>query len=243
MIFGTVLSDFNIGLMKYGRVRWQGAEATRKDFNTVLTRQNKKFFISELLKVIHDANPLFLHYRTMSFIPNNFFEYIYQIGCAVSLYTLHHKFRIVTGRTDFGQGRQTVFFTAVETMDKEHKDPYTVDSTAPRLVWYKQKTWKRHQDTVYWVDVQLAQRKGLKFYQSRSNAIILHDTLPASCIPKVVRMESEEIMYEKVYVSPRPPPKISFKDNWLKELDSEFEGSSKDSQRIQPKSKTQSQER
>ena len=27
-------------------------------------------------------------------------------------------------------------------------------------------------------------------------------------------------MYEKVYASPGPPPKISFKDNWLIELDS-----------------------
>ena len=46
-------------------------------------------------------------------------------------------------------------------------------------------------------------------------------------------------MYEKVYMSPRPPPKMSFKGNWLKDLDSEVAGSSKDSQRIQPKSKTQ----
>ena len=61
---------------------------------------------------------------------------------------------------------------------------------------------------MYWVDIQLAQRKGLKFYQTSSNAIILHDTLPACCLPKVVVMESGEIIYEKVYVSPRPPPKI-----------------------------------
>ena len=122
-------------------------------------------------------------------------------------------------------------------MDKEHKDPYKLDLTAPRLAWYKQKTWKRHQDTVYWVDLQFAERNGLKFYQTRSNAIILHDTLPACCIPKVVVLESGEILYEKVYVSLRPPPKISFKDNWMKELDSEVAGSSKDSQRIQPKSK------
>ena len=52
-------------------------------------------------------------------------------------------------------------------------------------------------------------------------------------------MKSEEIIYQKVYVSPRPPPKISFKDNWMKELDSEVAGSSKDTQRIQPKPKTQ----
>ena len=35
------------------------------------------------------------------------------------------------------------------------------------------------------------------------------------------------------------PPTISFKDNWMKELDSEVAGSSKDAQRIQPKPKTQ----
>ena len=51
-------------------------------------------------------------------------------------------------------------------------------------------------------------------------------------------MESGDI-YEKVYASPRPPPKISLQDNWMKELDSEVVGSSEDSQQIQPKSKTQ----
>ena len=50
-------------------------------------------------------------------------------------------------------------------------------------------------------------------------------------------MESGEIIYEKVYASRRPPPKISFKDNWMKELDSEVAGGSEDSQQIQPKSK------
>ena len=92
---------------------------------------------------------------------------------------------------------------------------------------------------MYWVDINIAQKKGLKFYQTRSNAIILHETLPAYCIPKVVRMETGEIIYEKVNASPRPPPTIFFKDNWMKEVDSEVAGSSKDTQRIQPKPKTQ----
>ena len=69
-------------------------------------------------------------------------------------------------------------------MDKEHKDPDTIDLGAPRLAQYMHKTWKKHQNTVYWVDINLAQRKGLKFYQTRSNAIIFHETLPAYCIPK-----------------------------------------------------------
>ena len=41
------------------------AEATIKDFNIVLTRQDKQIFTSELFKVIQDATPLVLHYRTM----------------------------------------------------------------------------------------------------------------------------------------------------------------------------------
>ena len=124
-------------------------------------------------------------------------------------------------------------------MNREHKDPNNIDLEAPRLAWYKQKKWKIHQDTMYWVDIQIALRKGLKFYQKRCNASILYDTLPAYCIPKAFMMETGEIIYEKVYASPGLPPKISFKDNWMKELDSEVAGGSEDSQQIQPKSKTQ----
>ena len=35
-------------------------------------------------------------------IPNDFFEYIYHVGCAIN-FTLHHEFRIDTGRTNFEQ--------------------------------------------------------------------------------------------------------------------------------------------
>ena len=118
-------------------------------------------------------------------------------------------FHINSGLIPGGQilsNRQTVFFTSADPMNKEHEDPDEIDLNAPRL---------------YWVDINLALKKGLKFYQTRSNAIILHETLPAYCIPKVVRMEIGEVMYEKVYASPRPPPKISLKHDWMKELGSE----------------------
>ena len=49
-------------------------------------------------------------------------------------------------------------------------------------------------------------------------------------------METGEIKCEKVYASPRPP-KISFKDNWMKELGSEVAGGNEDSQQTQPKTK------
>ena len=117
--------------------------------------------------------------------------------------------------------RQTVFFLLVDPMDKNHKDPDTIDLSVPRHAQHLHKAWTRHQNTVHWVDINLAIEKGLKFYQTRSNAIILPETLPAYCIRKVVRMESGEVIYEKVYMSPRPPRKISLKYDWMKELSSE----------------------
>ena len=168
-------------------------------------------------------------------VPNDIFEYIYHIGCAINLHSIEN-----TGLIPGGQNlskRQTVFFTSVDPINKGHKDPDVIDLKAPRLAWYKQKVWKKHQNTVYWVDIKLAQKKGFKFYQTRSNAIILYDTLPAYCIPKAITVGSGEIIYVKVYASPRPPPKISFKDNWMKELGSEVAGGGKDSQQTQPKTK------
>ena len=50
-------------------------------------------------------------------------------------------------------------------------------------------------------------------------------------------MGSGEIIYEKVYVSLRLPPKISFKDNWMTEFGSEVAGGGKDSQQTQSKTK------
>ena len=70
---------------------------------------------------------------------------------------------MIPGRQNSGKERQTVFSTAVNLMDKERKDPYKLDLTQPRLARYKQKTWKRHRDTVYWVYIKLAQQKGFKF--------------------------------------------------------------------------------
>ena len=153
-----------------------------------------------------------------------------------STYTPSQISRLIAGRRNFS----TVFFTAVNPMNNDQRDPQELDLTKPRLASYNHKG-EKNQNTVYWVDIQLAQRKGLKFYQTRCNAIILYDTLPAHCISKAaIVMKSEEIINQKVYAPPRPPPKISYKVIWMNELDSEVAGSSKDIQRIEPKPNTQS---
>ena len=90
--------------------------------------------------------------------------------------------------------------------------------SVPRGAQYLHNAWKKHRDAVCWVDINLATWKGLTFYQIRSNAIILQGILPAYCIPKVFRLKIGEVLYEKAYMSPRPPPKISLRHDWTKEL-------------------------
>ena len=126
--------------------------------------------------------------------------------------------------------KQTVFFTSVDPMNKEHRDREVIDLDAPRLARYLQTTWKKHRNTVYWVDIKLAQKRAFKFYQTRSNAIIFYDTLPAYCIPKAIMMGTEK-SYTRKYMRHldllrRFPLKTI---NWRKELGSEIAGGGEDS--------------
>ena len=187
-----------------------GGGGNNKTFQYCTDSSGQEILYLRALQGHSGRNPIDPSLQDKVLIPNNFFEYIYHIGCAVNLHSITNS-GLIPGGQNSSRDRQTVFFTAVNPMHKNHQDPIELDLTKPRLASHKQK-WKVHQDTVYWVDIQLAQHEGLKFYQTRSNAVILYDTLPDCCISKAIVMKSEEIMYQKVYVSPRPPPTISFKE-------------------------------
>ena len=119
-------------------------------------------------------------------IRSNFFQYIYHIVCAFNLHSIINSGLIPGGQNS--SKRQTVCLP-VDTRDKSHKDPDKIDLSVPRRAQYLHNAWKKHEDAVYWVDINLGIRKGLTFNQTRSNAIILQETLPAYCTPKVVRLE------------------------------------------------------
>ena len=188
-----------------------GGGGNKKIFQYCTDPSGQEILYLRALQGHSGRNPIGPSLRDTVLIPNNFFEYIYHIGCAANLHSITNSGLIPGGQIS-SRNRQTVFFTAMNPMHKNHKDPQELDLTKPRLA-SNEKKWKIHQDTVYWVDIKLAQKKGLNFYQTRSNAIILYDTLPAFCISKAIVMKSEEIIYQTVCVSPRPPPTISYKDN------------------------------
>ena len=104
-------------------------------------------------------------------IQSGFFQHVCHIGCAFNLHSIINNGLILAGQNS--SKRQTVFFLLIDPRDKGHQDPEYIDFCVPRRARYVHSAWKKHQDAVFWVDINLAIQKGLTFYQTRSNAIIL----------------------------------------------------------------------
>ena len=135
-------------------------------------------------------------------IPKGFTEYLYHVGYANEL---NSKLRngLIPGGTSLKRGRHAVFFTTVNPMEDVYGMGETpCDLTKPRIAPYKN-TWKRFQNTVSWCNLKLAQEKDLQFYQTRSHAVVLYNTLPAACIEKAVCMKNTDELYQKVSLTPR----------------------------------------
>ena len=105
-------------------------------------------------------------------IQSGFFQHIYHIGCGFNLHSIINS-GLIPGGQDSSR-RQTVFFLPIDPRDKDHQDPEHIDFSVPRRAQYLHSAWKKHQDAVSWVDIDLAIRKGLTFYQTRSTSSLLY---------------------------------------------------------------------
>ena len=208
-IFEIIIHNYNFGLMSVGNLAWQQEEDQKEDTSTALIIREQSF-TSVLFRDTQDVVSLILTLQDNVIIQRGFFHHIYHIGCAFNLHSIINNGMIPGGQDS--SRRQTVFFLPIDPRDKDHEDPAHIDFSVPRRARYVHSAWKKHQDAVFfWVDIDLAIKEGFTFYQTRSNAIILQGTLPAYCIPKVVRLKTGEVLFEKSYMSPRPPPKISLR--------------------------------
>ena len=145
------------------------------------------------------------------------FPYVYHVGSNFNIPSILSN-GLIPGGQELST-RQSVFFLPVDPREENHRDPKTIDYSVPRRARYVQNNWKRHQDTVFWIDIDHGIiKEGLRFYQTRSNAIILQGVLPPSCIVRAERLKGGEPLYKRQYLSPRPPPKISLRHdlNWTR---------------------------
>ena len=204
---------------KSGRALWQKEEASRKDFKIVLIHHGQEIIYLRALQGQTGRNPIDPSLQDNVLIPNDFFEYIFQIGCAINLHSIINS-GLIPGGQNLSK-RQTVFFTSVDPMNKEQKDPdvihlectasclvqaRSVEETSQRGVLGRHKTW-------------LAQKKGFKFYQTRSNAIILYDTLPRLIVSrKLFGLENwrSHIRGSMWITSTASEDFFFFKKNWMK---------------------------
>ena len=196
------------GLMIDGKLVWLQEEDPNEDISISLIIR-EQFSTSRALQGHSGNNLIDPMLQDNVVIGTGIFPYIDHVGCTFNLHSIINN-GLVLGGQNLSR-RQTVFFLPVDPRDESHRDPEFFDFSVPRLARYMHSAWKRHQDAVSWVDIDLAIKEGLTFYQTRSNAIILQGTLPAHCISKVERLKTGEMVYERRYLSPRPPPKISLR--------------------------------
>ena len=78
-----------------------------------------------------------------------------------------------------------------------------------RRVTSKNRAIQQHLETLFRIqysgaNLKLAQQRGLQLYQTRSNAVILHDTLRAEFIEKAICTKTKDQLYQKESVILRP---------------------------------------
>ena len=185
-IFEIIIHKYSIGLIIVGNLVWLQEEVRKRR-----------------CQYCSDNSGTILHFRALQghsgnnlidptlqdnvVIESGIFHHIYHIGCAFNLHSIVNNGLIPVGQ-DLSR-RQTVLFLPIDPRDKNHKDLEYSDFSVPRRAKYVHSAWKKHQDAVFWVDIDLGIKGRLTFYQTRSNATILQGTLPAYCIPKVGRQD------------------------------------------------------
>ena len=147
------------------------------------------------------------------------FPYIYHVGSNFNLHSIVRN-GLVPGSQNLSR-RQYVFFLPVDPRNEDHKDPEYVDYSAPRLARYLQKCMEETSRCGilgrYWSwnqrRISVLSDKIKRNYSSRNTSS------PLYC--KSWKIENGEKLYERQYLSPRPPPKISLKHdlNWSKGKD------------------------
>ena len=168
------------GHLKIGHQVWQKGGGAKRIFQYCLNPNSSNQFLHLRAIQGHSGeSAVDLALQDNVLLPKGFTEYLYHVGNANELNSIIGNGLILGGK-GLKRGRQAVFFT---TEDENCMGETPRDSTKPRIATHKN-TWKRLQNTIFWCNLKLAQEKGLQYYQTRSHAVVLCDTLPAAFIEK-----------------------------------------------------------
>ena len=110
-----------------------GGGANKKKYQYCTDPSGQEILYVRALQGHSGRNPIDLSLQDNVLIPDIFFEYMNHIGCAINLHSIMNS-GLIPGEQNLSK-RQTVFFTSVDPMHKEHKDPDEIYLNAPRLAW------------------------------------------------------------------------------------------------------------
>ena len=113
--------------------RIAGGGGHKKRFQYCTDSSGQEILYLQALQGHSGRNPIDPSLKDNVLIPNNFFENVCHIGCAINLHSVTNSGLIRRGQ-NLGKERQTVFFTAENLMNNEHKDPYQIDLNAPPVL-------------------------------------------------------------------------------------------------------------
>ena len=110
-----------------------GGGGNKKKYQYCTDPSGQEILYLRALQGHSGRNPIDPSLQDNVLIPDIFFEYMYHIGCAINLHSIMNS-GLIPGGQNLSQ-RQTVFFTSVDPMNKEHRNPDEINLNAPRLAW------------------------------------------------------------------------------------------------------------
>ena len=138
MIFGSNFEYSQYWSDDVWKSKMAGGGGNKKRFQYFADPSGQEILYLRALQGHSGRKPIDPTLQDKVLILNDFFEYMYHIGCAVSVHSITNS-GLIAGGQNSSRERQTVLFTAVNLMHKNHKDPQELDLTKPRLASYKQK--------------------------------------------------------------------------------------------------------
>ena len=155
-IFEINSHKYSIGLMSVGNLVWQQEEVQKGD--KYCSDNSGTIFYLRALQGHSGHNLVDPTLQDNLIIQRGIFHHIYHIGCAFNLHSIINN-GLIPGGQDSSR-RQTVFVLRIDPRDKDHEDPEHIDFSVPRRPRYVHSAWKKHQDAVFWVDIDLAIKEG-----------------------------------------------------------------------------------
>ena len=172
--YGRIKAKFD-GTSQWSFNDWITCLAKGGGPNCVNPNSSKHFLYLSVIQGHSGGNIVDLALQDNVLLPEDFTEYIYHVGNVSEIRSTIRSGLIPGGRS-LQRDRQSVFFTAVNPMDDDQSmEEIRCDLDKPRIA-PKKNTRRLHQNTVYWCNLKLAQKKGVQIYQTRSHAIVLHNT-------------------------------------------------------------------